>query len=738
MTRDGDARGRPVSVLREGESLSLKGRVERIRYEAEDGEFQVVLLGVTARRMVPVVLRGIGVQVGEQIALTGTVSRHRSGELQVAAQRVDRVLPKTPEGVRAYLGSGSVKGIGPKMAGDIVAHFGEDTLRVLDEAPERLLEVPGVGKGRAEAIREQWAKSSAMREVMIFLQSRGISPAFAGRIHREYGARAVRIVESDPYKMARDIRGIGFRIADRIARAGGMAASDPRRLRSGVEFVLRTGWDSGHVLLPEAVLTAESTALLEAPETGVEAALGELVDLGRVVRVTSSEGDPGCYLAAALEDEIELASRFTALSQAEVGLSVASTADVAEVERWLGFPLAEGQRGALETVLGQGVAVLTGGPGTGKTTIVKGVVRFAASRGKKVALAAPTGRAAKRLSESTGQEASTVHRLLGWDPRLGGFTRGADAPLEVDLLVVDEASMLDQTLALALVRALPLGSSLVLVGDVEQLPSVGAGDVLADVIASGVIPVARLDRVYRQAGDSEIVTCAHAVRAGELPAPSVSPTGEFFFIECSDPERVISTLVKVVTERMPEAFGLSLESDIQCLTPMNSGAVGTRALNAALQSAMGLKGPALVKGDRRLHVGDKVMQTRNNYDLDVFNGDIGVVRGLDAEAVRAVVEFDGRQVRYDAKSLDDLSLAYAVTVHKSQGSEFRAVVLVLTTHHFKMLQRNLLYTAITRARERLVIIGNQRALRMAIDGVSETRRHTRLRLRLRESATKTD
>lgn len=720
-----------MSVLKEGETVRLTGRIERVRFEADDGDFQVVLLAVTARRMVPAVVRGVGLQVGERVTLDGRVTRHRSGELQLAADAVERVLPKTPEGIQAYLAAGGVRGVGEKVAGDIVAHFGTETLNVLDHAPERLREVPGIGPKRADSIREQWEKSSAMREVMIFLQSRGISPAFAGRIFREYGARAVRVVESDPYKLARDIRGIGFRVADRIARAGGMAGDDPRRLRSGVEYVLRVALDDGHTFLPSDALLAQAVLLLGASESGVRGALEALVAAGVIVRET--EPIDAAYLVVVRDAEDELAARVASLAEASSRVPPASAQDVATLEAWLGFALAPGQRTALESVLGESVSVLTGGPGTGKTTIVKGVVRHARQKGKRIALAAPTGRAAKRLSESTGEDASTVHRLLAWDPRLGGFTRGADAPLEVDLLVVDEASMLDQELALALVRALEPGTALLLVGDVEQLPSVGAGDVLADVIRSASVRVARLDRVYRQAGDSEIIACAHAVREGLLPEPSTSPTGEFFFIESSTPDKAVSNVVRVVTERMPEAFGLSPIEDIQCLTPMNSGPVGSRALNAAIQDALGLTGPTLSKGDRRLHVGDKVMQLRNNYDLEVFNGDIGVVVAVDAERVRAVVSFDGRRVGYDAKGLDELQLAYAVTVHKSQGSEFRAVVLVLTTHHFKLLQRNLLYTAITRARERLVIVGNHRALRMAIDGVVETRRHTQLAARLRDA-----
>lgn len=718
-----------MRAWREGERARIDGRVSRIRFETEDGDFQVLIVEAGAGRQAPAIVRGAALREGDRVTLEGPVRRHKSGELQLEAESVERVLPKTAEGIGSYLASASVHGIGPKLAADIVGTFGEATLAVLDQTPERLREVPGIGKKRAAAIAEHWKGATAVREVMVFLQSRGVSAAYAARIHRTYGAKAVRIVEADPYRLARDIRGIGFRVADRIARAGGIAQDDPRRVDAGVEHALQAALDDGHVLLPEPVLVEAASGLLGASTERVGEAISRLEQARRIVG-DDTGSERGWYLRDVRDCELELAGRIRGLVGVETRLGTPGAAELATLERGLGFALASGQRRGLEALLGGGVGVLTGGPGTGKTTIVRAAVRYAALRRKTVLLCAPTGRAAKRLTESTGEEARTLHRALGFDPRLGDFTRGVDDPLQVDLVVVDEASMLDQELALALLRALVPGTSLLLVGDVEQLPSVGPGNVLSDVISSSVVPVARLDQVYRQAGDSGIIRCAHEVRSGRVPAPSDRPDGDYFFIECGEPDRVVDVVRRVVVERMPEAFGLSPLDDIQCLTPMNSGPVGTRALNAALQSALGIGGPALVSGERRLHAGDKVMQVRNNYDLDVFNGDIGVVRSVDVERVSATVEFDGREVRYERDALDELTLAYAVSVHKAQGSEFRAVVLVLTTHHFKLLQRNLVYTALTRARERLVVVGSSRALRMAIDGVSEVRRHTRLAARL--------
>ena len=711
-------------------TVSLSGKIRRIRYEVDDGRFQVVLLEADDGTRHTVVLRDTGVRVGEHLEVSGTLSRHKSGELQLAAETCERSLPSSMEGIEAFLSSGVLRGVGPKLAHEIVSVFGADTIQVLDRDPDRLTSVPGVGKKKIADIKRTWSKSRAIRDVLIFLRSNGISGAFTKRIYDTYGARAVRMIEENPYRLARDVRGIGFAKADAIAASRGIRGSDQRRVRAGIEFALETALTNGHVLQPVDALVVEAAELLGVDDGEVRSEV-ESMTAAEALRPDPTETSPeSVYLPAAAAAEAALARGLSKLIGTASRLGRPSERDLQSISQSLSFSLDPGQVAALMRVLGRSIGVLTGGPGTGKTTIVRAAVTFAKLRGMTLRLAAPTGRAAKRLSQATSVDASTVHRLLGFDPRSGDFRCCAETPIDADLIIVDEASMLDQSLALALVAAVKPGTSFLLVGDANQLPSVGAGNVLGDIIASDCVPVATLSRVFRQAGDSEIVSCAHAVLGGEIPVPSRAADGEFFFVESRSPDHAMDRLVHLVRDRMPAAFGLAPLTDIQCLTPMNGGALGTRALNVALQKALSPGGAHVTNGERRLHVGDKVMQVRNNYDLEVFNGDIGIVSRVDPSDVSVVVQFEGRAVEYTARTLDDLTLAYAITVHKSQGSEFKGVVLVLTTHHFKLLQRNLLYTAITRARERLVIVGTQRALRMAIDDLSGSVRETRLRERL--------
>lgn len=715
----------------EGQEAHLEGVVHRVRYASEDGEFQVLVVAASPRVRWTVVARGGLFREGERVRVRGRIRRHRSGELQLDAEELERPVPVTEAGMEAYLGSGLIRGVGPSLAGQIVATFGEETLAILDRAPERLREVPGIGPQRAERIREAWAAQQGVRNIMIFLQGHGISPRFAARIHRIFGVGAIPVVERDPYRLAREVRGIGFLSADRVARSVGISRDDPRRLAAGLEHVLHEAGAGGHVYLPEPALLSAAAGLLGVDEDGLHAPLSELVRGGRLVRDPRDEGGDALYVRERFLWEEELARRLVALGAAAPRLGVATEAELGRVERGLPFALADGQRRALRRLLGGAVGVLTGGPGTGKTTIVRAAVAWALARDARVELAAPTGRAARRLSESTGMPARTLHRLLEFDPGQGRFTKGVEEPVQADLVIVDEASMIDLALARALVRALPEGTALLLVGDVEQLPSVGAGDVLRDVIASGVVPVARLDRVFRQADTSRIVEAAHAVREGQVPEADTVSDGEFFFIRSDDPQRTVDRVVEVVAERIPAAFGLCPRSDVQVLTPTHRGPLGTRALNEALAAALGAEG---APDDGGFAVGDKVMQTRNNYTLEAFNGDIGLVRSVDRAAGRVVVGFDDREVTYTAEHLDDLELAWAVTVHKSQGSEFPAVVLVLGTQHFVMLQRNLVYTAITRARRLLVIVGMPRAFRMAVDNLRGEPRYTALAERMRRRA----
>ncbi|MEZ4437002.1 MAG: ATP-dependent RecD-like DNA helicase, partial [bacterium] len=687
----------------------LAGTVARVRFSSADGEFQVVILRIDDGLDVTAIIRGADLRVGEHVRVRGQWRRHTSGERQLDVSHLHRELPATADGIVSFLGSGALPGVGPSLAQRIVDAFGDETLTVLDTVPERIREVPGIGAKKAAAIRDAWRQHGALRDIMIFLQSHGISPAFATRIHKKFGDRAVPIVQHDPYRLAREVRGIGFRKADAIAERAGIRGDDPRRLDAGVAWMLYTAESDGHLYLPRDVLIEHATAMLQVDETRVAEAVARLVERRELVAETVSTDVVGISRRERFLDEEAVARDLCRLASAPP-LPAPPAPAVAAAEQALGFQLAPGQRAAVITAASQRVAVLTGGPGTGKTTIVRALLALVGEA--RVGLAAPTGRAARRLEESTGRTALTLHRLLEFDPRKGGFTRDDKTPLDLDLVVVDEASMIDIDLARALLCALRTGARLVLVGDIDQLPSVGPGDVLRDIIASGVVPVARLDRVFRQAEGSRIVDGAWSVLAGQVPEPDEHATGEYFFIPRDDPDRLAETIVHIVAERLPSAFGLDPLRDIQVLVPMNSGPVGARRLNDDLQAALGGRGPSVERRGRRFHVGDRVMQVRNNYNLDAYNGDIGLVVAVDPNAGVLAVEFDGRRVEVSGDALDDLDLAWAVTVHKSQGSEFRAVVLAISTHHFKLLQRNLIYTAITRARERLVIVGVPRALRM--------------------------
>ena len=721
---------KPNPHLREGADLVVEGRVARVRFGSDDGAFQVVVIASKAHGQVTAVVRDAALEPGELLSASGRVERHSTGELQLAVKELRRQLPSTEEGLVAYLGSGQISGVGPAMAERIVAAFGDDTLRVLDEEPERLAEVAGLGPKRVASIQEAWGSGQAARDVMIFLRSQGISGAYASRILEAYGQRAVAVVRADPNRLSRDIDGIGVRTADRIAQSMGVALDDLRRARAGVDHILDEAGHSGHVFAPMLTVMESASALLEAPLERVEEAVAQGVADGTLIE-DQHDGAPTLYRRARYDEERELARRLAAHAGSACRVPSLSEEALASVEGRLGFTLADGQRRALSHIVGAPLAVLTGGPGTARR---RSSARWS-TPSKATASATPwrPRPGARAAGESTQREASTLHRLLGFDPRTGRFTRDAREPLETDVVVCDEASMVDQRLMLALTRAMPKGAMLLLVGDIEQLPSVGAGDVLAHVIESGAANVAVLESVFRQGEHSGIVRAAHAIRAGRMEPSSADRGGDYFLVRSSSPETVAERIVTMVTERMPSAFGLDPIDDIQVLVPMHRGPVGTQALNEALQAALGVGGPHLQKGERRLHVGDKVMQRRNDYKLEVYNGDIGRIVAIDVASVSAVVRFGSRHVTYRASDLDSLELAYAITVHKSQGSEFPAVVLGLTMQHYTLLQRHLLYTGVTRAKERLVLVGDPRAFDMAVGSAPGSRRFTALADRVREA-----
>ncbi len=716
----------------------LEGQVERVTFASDAGDWTVAKLKVRGRSdLVTVVGRFPAPVPGELLRLGGAWTDHPHHGEQFTVQVCQSRLPATAEGIRRYLGSGLIKGIGPVMAGRIVKAFGDKALDVIDREPARLREIKGLGRGRAEMIAQAWSEQREIREVMVFLQSHGVSPAYATRIWKRYGAQAAAVVSENPYRLAQDVWGIGFLTADRVAREMGFALDSPFRAKAGVLHTLLGLADEGHVFAPRVELLKAAGALL-GQETGttstVDAAVEALAGERAVVLdyPPGLHGEPAVYLASYHLCETRVAQALRALLATPRSVrSFDVDSAVGWVQGRLGLTLAGRQLEAVAAAARHKVCVLTGGPGTGKTTIVRAVVLIFAALGR-VLLAAPTGRAAKRLSEATHRPAATLHRLLEYDRAKGGFSRNESRPLDCDLLVVDEASMLDATLAHHLLKAVPRGAGLVLVGDVNQLPSVGPGNVLGDVIASGAVPVVTLTEIFRQAKESDIVVNAHRVNQGRMPRSrsEAEGLGDFYFVEREDPEQVREMVLTLVQERIPARFGLDPLEDVQVLCPMNRGELGTRRLNEALRERLNPTGPELARGDRAFRVGDKVMQLRNNYDKDVFNGDVGRVRAVDTQARECQVLFDGRPVVYAVAELDELSLAYAVSVHKSQGSEYPAVVMPILTQHYVMLRRNLLYTAMTRGRKLVVLVGSKRALGMAVSNAKAGERHTGLAWRL--------
>ncbi len=686
---------------------SLGGAIERVTFHNLDTGYCVLRVRAKGHADLVTVVGHLPQAIaGEQVAATGEWVNDRTHGRQFKAAELKAAPPHTVEGIAKFLASGLVKGIGPIYAKKIVAAFGEKTLDVIDRSPSFLAQVKGIGPKRLALIREGWKESGAVRGIMTFLMSHGIGTARAVRIYKTYGENAVKIVTENPYRLSDDIWGFGFRTADDLALKLGIPRDAPQRIQAAVRHVLNDAAGShGHVCLPEEVLVEETAALTQASAEQATAAIEQLQIRDEIVRESTQ-----LYLTHLYQAEVGVARQLLALAEGEHPLPQVDTAKaLAWVEGKMAIALAESQKAAIRAAVAEKLLVVTGGPGTGKTTIVKAIVEVFAAKGRRVLLAAPTGRAAKRLSESTGRDAKTIHRLLEFDAAAGGFRRGRDNPLEVDLLVVDEVSMVDLVLMNKLLAAVPASACVVFVGDRDQLPSVGAGSVLADLIDSGVVAVARLTEIHRQAGASHIVRAAHAVNAGEVPESAPTADGDFYFVEADDPALVIDKILAMVTDRIPKKFGLDPLRDIQVLSPMNKSDLGVQNLNKLLQAALN---PGK-DGAIAFRVGDKVIQTRNNYTREVFNGDIGRVTAIDEVDQLAAVEFDGRTVEYEFTDLDELQHAFAISIHKSQGSEYPAVVIPVHTQHFIMLRRNLLYTGITRGRKLVALVGSRKALWIA-------------------------
>ncbi len=714
---------------------TLAGVIERITFHNLDNGYCVLKVQAKGHREPVAVVGHLSSAIaGEFIEAKGEWIADRQHGQQFKASELRTTPPHTTAGIVKYLGSGLVKGIGPKYAQKIVEQFGEKTLEVIDQSPAFLKQVKGLGPKRIEFIRTSWKQNRAVHKIMAFLQSFGIGTARAVRIYKTYGENAVEQVRSNPYRLSTDIWGVGFRTADELALKLGIPRDSPRRAEAAVRYILQEASAKGHVGLPQDVVREQTAALTEIVPEIVQKAIDDLRLQDELVLEAIPEQSDLLYLKPLHLAECGVARGMIALRS---GVHPLPAVDVAKALAWveqkMGIEFAEAQREAVRQAITQKVLVLTGGPGTGKTTIVRAILEIFRAKQQRVALCAPTGRAAKRLTESTGQEAKTIHRLLEFDAAIGTFRRSRENPLDLDLLVVDETSMADLTLTNQLLRAIPAWACVVFVGDRDQLPSVGAGRVLADFIDSGTVAVVRLTEVHRQAGSSYIVRAAHAVNRGEEPESAPARQGDFFIVEADEPTAIIERIVTMVKERIPAKFHLDPFRDVQVLSPMNKSELGVHNLNAVLQAALNPqqdRNQEVARFGVTFRRGDKVIQTQNNYQREVFNGDIGRITDVDAVNQSLSVDFDGRDVEYDFGDLDELQLAYCTSIHKSQGSEYPAVIIPVHTQHYVMLQRNLLYTGITRGRKLVVLVGSKKALWIAVNKTDQARRYSLLHWRL--------
>ena len=720
-------------------SESLVGSIERVTFHNADNGFAVLKTAVKGHRdLVTLVGHLAFVIPGEFVEAEGRWVVDRDHGQQFKADSIRTTHPGSSEGMERYLGSGFVKGIGPHFAAKLVEMFGVKVFEIIDKQPERLTEVHGIGKTRQERIASSWHEQRVVREIMVFLHSYGVGTARAVRIYKTYGDDAIGTVRANPYRLAHDIRGIGFKTADEIAERLGIKRNSPLRAQAGVAYVLMEFTGEGHCAFPEDQLVKKTSELLGLDEGIVRAAVEHEIGEGRLVRDRVG-GEIWIYLTALYQAETKLAARMRQLCLSSHPLpKIDIEKALAWVEEKVELQLAPAQRDAISLAATSKVLIITGGPGVGKTTIVDSILRIFSAKNLRCLLSAPTGRAAKRLSEATGHESKTIHRLLEFDPSTYAFKRNADNPLEADVVLIDEVSMMDLPLAHSIIQAVPDHAALILVGDVDQLPSVGPGLVLADLIDSGAVPTIRLTEIFRQAAESQIVQAAHRINSGRIPNLR-PPNGQtdFYFVAADEPEAAVEKLLQVVTERIPKRFGFDPVQDIQVLTPMHRGDLGSRNLNQLLQER--LNPPASDKSEIQrfghvYRVGDKVLQTQNDYYKEVLNGDLGIIKAVKVDDSEVHVSFDGRMVNYDFGELDELMPAYAMSIHKSQGSEFPVVVIPIHTQHYMMLQRNLLYTGVTRGKSLVVLVGTTKAIAIAVNRVDARRRYSGLNRRIAAGA----
>ncbi|KJU87283.1 recombinase D [Candidatus Magnetobacterium bavaricum] len=719
--------------------IELQGQVERVTYCSEETGFTIARFTVPGRRDLVTISGALpGINVGEELRLKGLWVNHKKYGLQFKVNSYQCITPATVEGIKRYLGSGLIKGIGPVLAKRLVEMFADETLNVIDTGVERLKEVEGIGDKRVEKIRLAWAQQRDIREIMLFLQGHGVSATYATKIFKQYGGSAIKQVKDNPYQLATDIHGIGFITADKIAQKLGFSKDSELRAGAGILYVLHELSNDGHVYYPYEPLMAHCQNVLEVESETLRKPFDWLVIENKIIVEDLNKGDigqghKGVYLAKYNVSECGIADALLRLLSAPKTLRTFSVEKAIEwVQKELSITLASNQASAVKAAITDKVLVITGGPGTGKTTIINAIIKVYQQLHQHVLLTAPTGRAAKRMQESTGCEAKTLHRLLEFSPKSGSFKRNDQTPLEADLVVVDEASMIDTVLMYHFLKAVPRPATLIIVGDTDQLPSVGPGNVLQDIINARSVPSVRLREIFRQSRQSQIVVNAHRINTGEMPVLTnkLAPQQDFCFVEIEDPEAILKRIVQLCKDEIPRMYGFNPQADIQVLTAMHKGTLGATALNAQLQQALNPSTTELIRGGRVFKAGDKVMQIVNNYDKDVYNGDIGTIGRINAVEHEITVEFDGRVVVYDFLDLDEIVLAYAVSIHKAQGSEYPAVVMPIHTQQFIMLQRNLLYTAITRARRLVVLVGSKRAIAIAVNNNKTQRRYTYLKNRL--------
>lgn len=721
-------------------ATSLEGEVVAVVYHNPESHYSVARIRAPSQPGLVTIVGTMGqLAPGEKVTLSGEWKDHPRFGRQFQVDACSQSMPATAHGVQRYLSSGMVRGIGPALADRLLKKFGTSVLDILEQSPDRLTEIEGIGAKKLERIKSSWEEQREVRNLILFLQSHDVPPTYAGRIFRKYGKQAVQKLKENPYDLAFEIRGIGFKTADQMALKLGFSPQDPKRTEAAVVFALFQHSEQGHVFCPREELQEKVCSVLEGQGGGqsLESALRRLEEQKKIlIEPLPGQGvEEAVFLRHFHRMEREIAERLRGLIEHPSGVAED------KLQRTLGrlaesseISLSEEQLGAIYQACRSKVCILTGGPGTGKTTITNFIVRGLRRLGLKVKLAAPTGRASKKLSEATGEASSTIHRLLGYEPS-GAFAYNQDRKLKTDALIVDETSMLDCQLCAHLLRALPLTSRLILVGDVNQLPSVGPGNVLHDLLQSGAVPYSELSHIYRQARESMVVVNAHRINEGKFPVQSEKepPQADFFWVEQEDPEKVRDLIVYMVCERIPAIYGLDPSREIQVLTPMHKGQVGTAELNRILQQRLNPSGPGVQSGGRVFRRGDRVLQMRNNYEKGVFNGDLGLIERIEPEDGELLIDFDGETIRYEQGELDELSLAYCISIHKAQGSEYPAAVIPILTQHYLLLQRNLIYTALTRARRLAVMIGSKRAMAMGIKSSGRGKRHTNLQQRVRES-----